>query len=444
MPNNPRNIAFLSLLRTHLSDVRLLLFLAAGLTGVVVQWLHPADSGDEMMRLAGNLAATGSYRDPFRVMATGPTAMNPPLYPLMVACLMRILKLPTLVYQAIVLGSIIANAVTAILFPRVAKLFFNDELPGVAASLLWVTMMPCFPGWDTSYTATGVLLFCLLTGGINVGGWRAFRKASWAGVVAGLLFLLNPSVLLVLAPWMAYTVWCAQESRASTVRALTIALGGLAVSVCLWCTRNYLVLGAFTTRTNLGPTLYASNNDCATPSLVSEEFSGCYQEHHPNTNPAEAQAVKRFGEVRYDRLKTDEVERWIASHKHRFLRLSLSRAAAFWFPTIETTPANLAKQLPDRRGSEVVQSWIDQQNLAAYSIRIATILSIAGFVLMVRNREPVVWFVAAAFVTYPILYYVVVSDMRYRYPILWLTLLSAGYLIRLLEPNKAHPNHSPA
>ena len=28
------------------------------------------------------------------------------------------------------------------------------------------------------------------------------------------------------------------------------------------------------------------------------------------------------------------------------------------------------------------------------------------------------------------MYYVVVSDMRYRYPILWLSLLPAGYFLR--------------
>ena len=31
---------------------------------------------------------------------------------------------------------------------------------------------------------------------------------------------------------------------------------------------------------------------------------------------------------------------------------------------------------------------------------------------------------------YPPLYYVVVSDVRYRYPVLWITLLAAGFGIR--------------
>jgi hypothetical protein len=39
-------------------------------------------------------------------------------------------------------------------------------------------------------------------------------------------------------------------------------------------------------------------------------------------------------------------------------------------------------------------------------------------------------FVLAVGAIYPLMYYIVVSDVRYRYPILFLSLLSAGYFIR--------------
>ncbi|MFC5864336.1 hypothetical protein ACFPT7_18665 [Acidicapsa dinghuensis] len=434
MLNLTRTRAFLKLLRTHRSDVHLLLFLAAGLVGVVIQWIHPADAGDEMMRLAQNIVSTGSYRDPFRVMATGPTAMNPPLYPLMVAFLIRILRLPSLVYLAAVLGSMIANAVTAVLLPRIANVFFADELPGIAASILWIGMMPCLPGWDTSYTVAGILLFCLLIAVPSESKGRELQATLLAGVIAGLLFLLNPSVLLVVIPWMAYTVWRAEGSRSKAVRNALIACSVLAVAIFGWCTRNYLVLGAFVTRTNLGATMYASNNDCATPSLISEEFDGCYQAHHPNTNPAEAQAVLSLGEVRYDRLKTQETKQWIASHEGQFLQLTAERFIAFWFPVVEKIPPDFVSRSVGRGGSQAAQSWIAEQNVTAYVMRFATVLSIPGLIVMMRRREPVIWFIIAALALYPLLYYVVVSDMRYRYPVLWISLLAAGYLIRLLEP----------
>jgi hypothetical protein len=49
--------------------------------------------------------------------------------------------------------------------------------------------------------------------------------------------------------------------------------------------------------------------------------------------------------------------------------------------------------------------------------------------LMARRRQAVLVFILAVSAIYPILYYVVVSDMRYRYPMLGLSLLPAGFLI---------------
>jgi len=57
-------------------------------------------------------------------------------------------------------------------------------------------------------------------------------------------------------------------------------------------------------------------------------------------------------------------------------------------------------------------------------------LSLPGVVLMVRRREAVAVYILTVSVIYPLMYYIVVSDMRYRYPVLWLSLLPAGYLVR--------------
>ena len=45
------------------------------------------------------------------------------------------------------------------------------------------------------------------------------------------------------------------------------------------------------------------------------------------------------------------------------------------------------------------------------------------------RRVPAAWFLLTVAAIYPLLYYVVVSDVRYRYPVLWLSLLCAGYLL---------------
>ena len=53
-------------------------------------------------------------------------------------------------------------------------------------------------------------------------------------------------------------------------------------------------------------------------------------------------------------------------------------------------------------------------------------LSVPGLVLMAWRCERATYFLAVLLV-YPLMYYVVVTDMRYRYPILWISALAAGY-----------------
>lgn len=87
---------------------------------------------------------------------------------------------------------------------------------------------------------------------------------------------------------------------------------------------------------------------------------------------------------------------------------------------------------------DLLRRWVEQRNRTAYAIWTITGLSLPGLVLMARRRELVTVFVVAVLAIYPLMYYVVVSDMRCRYPVLWLSLLAAGYFARavLSLPNK--------
>ena len=163
-------------------------------------------------------------------------------------------------------------------------------------------------------------------------------------------------------------------------------------------------------RTNFGMSVYASNNDCASASLVEDERGDCYQRHHPNTSRDEAHLVRTLGEVAYDRKRTADAVHWMASHPGRFRRLTLERFREFWFPLPEDHPYTTA----------VV--WF------------ITALSIPGLILMAWRRERVIFFLLPVLAVYPLMYYIVVTDMRYRYPILWISALAAGYLVTVLKP----------
>ena len=93
------------------------------------------------------------------------------------------------------------------------------------------------------------------------------------------------------------------------------------------------------------------------------------------------------------------------SNTSRIVRLTFARFREFWFP-------------PKEPGTYY-------QGLAVWWM---TLLSIPGLVLLFRYREPALGFILSVLVLYPLVYYLVVTDLRYRYPVLWLSLLPVGYL----------------
>jgi hypothetical protein len=358
--------------------------------------------GCEMVGIARSLVMQGIYGNPFDVLHdTGPTAANPPIYPLFLAVLMEVFKYWHRVGIAAAASNVVANALTAAWLPKISKAFYGDLWPGILGSILWLASEPLMPSWDTSFTVAGLLFFCLFT--TSSLRSKHFVSALLAGVIAGIVFLLNPSSLLIFLPWMIYLVI---HRRAATLRQTAIVLSTLTLIISVWVGRNYLQLGAFVVRTNLGMTLYASDNDCAEASLHADEANNCYQSNHPNVNIREAELLRTVGEVQYDRERTADAELWIRTHQDRFWRLTFERFRQFWLPPLY------------------------DNSLGICVIWAASVLSVPGLLLMILRREPVTWFILTVLLIYPLMYYVVVSDVRYRYPVLWISLLPAGYFIR--------------
>jgi hypothetical protein len=265
--------------------------------------------------------------------------------------------------------------------------------------------MPMMPSWDVGYSVAGILLFIVFCGSSIQKGETAVVRGLVAGVIAGVLFLLNPASLLVIAPWIVFQFLLGRNRRYVLRFGLVLATIVFLMAFA-WSWRNDRQLGAFVIRTNLGMTLYSSNNDCAESSLLKNTARNCYQTHHPNTSVAEAQLLRQMGEVAYDRKRIDDTKLWIRANPARFAELTKTRFVEFWFPPL------------------------DENVVATYTIWIATALALPGLVLMALRRQSMAWYIVAVLVLYPMLYYIVVSDVRYRYPVLWLTLLAAGFCIQ--------------
>jgi hypothetical protein len=390
------------------AEISFVLFVLGGVVGLVnLNTTLPFGKGFEMYALATNLATHGAYANPFLVLATGPSAVAPPLYPLLLALFMKVLRAPAFVLLAAALGNVIANALAAALLPRVSWLFFGNAVPGIAAAVFWLMAAQLMPSWDASYTVAALLFFCLFSAA-TVGKKRVIFSGVSTGLLAGALLLLNPVSLLVFVPWLVHLLVLHQAAMKHTAAYCCIVLGTAALVVFPWTLRNYHQFGSFLVRTGLGLNIYISNNDCSRTSMFEDLHSGCAAIYQPDFNLREARAVRDLGELDYDHQRMAEAEAWMRAHPDRFLHLTVSRFFAFWFPPGEEHP------------------------FKAGVIRVFTLLSIPGLALMAYRRVRVTAFTLFVLSVYPLVYYVVVSEIRFRYPILWLSMLPAGYFVHWL------------
>jgi len=427
----------LDLLRSNQRDVSLVLFILAGLIGVLSQSVLPARHGGERWNLAWNLAEHGSFANPLSTIPTGPTAGDPPLASVLTAGLILLFRVPFLIYLSSALLSILANAMSAALLPRVSRVFFGDPVPGMLGAVFWLFTMQVIPGWDTNYATVSLLGFVCLTAAIFRGEMK--RTAVWtlvAGLWAGCMCLLNPSTLLVWLPWLIF-LYCKAGIRSRRAMLASGTIAAIAfVMVMGWSARNEKAVGAFAVRTGLGLELYVSNNDCAEPTIMEEQLNGCFHKLHPNSNVAEAEKFRQLGEVAYDKIRSADAKAWIHAHPGRFADLTLSRIRDFWFPNAVPIPSGYSFE-ENFGDPDYMRKWNFREKRIAYSIWVVTLLSIPGYWLMLRDRRPVAWFSAVSLAIYPLMYYITITEVRYRDPVLWLSLLEAGYfLTRILGREK--------
>jgi hypothetical protein len=109
--------------------------------------------------------------------------------------------------------------------------------------------------------------------------------------------------------------------------------------------------------------------------------------------------MNRLGEVEYNRNRLALALSWIRHNPYRFVELTGGRFLQFWFPG------------------------------EAYSFWLLTALAIPGAIWIRRQRQWTGSVLLAICTLYPLVYYIAETTPRYRYPILWVSLLQAGYAL---------------
>ncbi|MDR3699196.1 MAG: hypothetical protein P4L56_06140 [Candidatus Sulfopaludibacter sp.] len=359
----------------------------------------------ESVDVARSLAAGKGFADPFGALETGPTAHVAPLLPLILAGVLRLTGDTPRFTLVVMVLCVALHALHMVLLLPLSRLLLADFRPGVWAALYAsiVPTMPVFPQWEVIWSATGAMLFCLATARLVRSRRPYWIQGAAGGALCGLLLLLNPAQLMLCGAWMAY-LWFRDRIplRQWTILAVSFLVAA-ALVLAPWTIRNQRQFGAlFLVRDNFGLELYSSNADCADARDYINGLNGCHERMQANLNVHEAELVRDMGEVNYNRSRLAIAKQWIHDHPARFAGLALRRFREFWFPS------------PGEAGPY------------AYSVWVVTALSIAGLILMARRRNPAVLAILAILALYPAVYYVVQSAPRFRFPILWVSLLPAG------------------
>jgi len=351
---------------------------------------------NELQHVAHNLAG-GAFSGPF-ACETGPTAIVAPGYPAVLAAIYRWLPNPE-IYIGIF--NSLVSALTYALLPVVATSLEFGAAAGIAGGFLGA-LAPYLPVLEARGAWESPLLTLLLVAAlILMPRPPTVRMDLLRGCVWGLTFLIGPQVLPIFMVLVAYVCWRGQWKSALSMSVVAMMV------VSPWIVRNYVELDhVFWIRSGAGLELQMSNNPGAQAQFDDNLARSESYIVHPSLPSGACQVVQQIGEVTYfNRLGAQALE-WIRENPGRFFRLTTDRVWYFWLPPFDS-----------------LIRWL-------YCV-VLTALGLAGGIFIVfKNKSKIASTVVVAVLgMFPLFYYVVAANPRYRSPIQPILILSAMYIL---------------
>ena len=360
--------------RSHLWYVLLLATLARLVTAAFCFHLSPipplASWGYESIAIAQSIHDLHGFSSPFFV-PSGPTAILPPLYPLLLALAIAIFGSGVVAATVIIAVQIALSLLTILIVMFVARTHFGVRTANIAGFLCAICPPVFFQSlfiWDTTLSAllliAGVALAPLLT-------WTRAQSAA-AGATLALAALLNPALL---PPLLGVLAWSAWRSR----KVPWLALAAFPIILSPWPIRNAVVMHSFIPlRSNFGFELWAGNQPGHNGQFTRYET--------PIYNSAELQQYLSQGEVAYMRDKGAVAKAYIAAHPGEYARWCGRRILQFWAGTSGYAPAPATPSL--------------------------SILGIGGLAILWRRRQLFSLF-AFPLALFPLIYYITHAEPRF-------------------------------
>jgi 4-amino-4-deoxy-L-arabinose transferase-like glycosyltransferase len=373
--------------------------------------------GWEMGRIAQSLAQGNGFANPFET-PTGPTAWEPPVYPLLMAGVYKIFGVYTPLSAFVLLAiNSFFSALTSVPIFYLARRSFGLKIAKWSAwtwalfpyAMYWAVKWI----WETSITmflvATLVLVTMRLAEGRKLSEWIGW-SALW-----GFGALMNPSILSLLPFFALWVIWQLSRQRKPWIAQALVAVVVFWVCIAPWLVRNYRTFHRpVFLRTNFGAEFRMGNGPGANGTWMSYI--------HPTHNVLEFARYKQLGEIEYVKMRKEEAIAWIKANPGTFARNTAARFAYYW----TSVPWSGAIMPP--------------KNILFLT---SSIMAFWGLLLMGKQRRPGWLLFASALFFYPLVYYFVFPHPRYRAPLEPLIAILIVFLISQTSTlQKKHPELS--
>jgi 4-amino-4-deoxy-L-arabinose transferase-like glycosyltransferase len=361
--------------------------------------------GWEMGWVARALASGHGFSSPYYPWS-GPTAMQPPLYPFLLSLVFRLFGIYSLT-SAFVILTINSLLSTLTCIPVYFSAKYSIGLRGAKISA-WVWALYPFAiyfsaGRVWEYALTGLLLttcFCIaqrIHGSSQPVAWIGF------GALYGIMAYSNPTTMSTLPFLLAFALYQAHRERRPWVLNGALTLLAFIAVVTPWTIRNYRALGVVVPmRDNLWLELYADNFGNAPYDRTSPPTAD--NRPYPASSPVEMKKYLAMGEIPYLAQKRAMALDDLKYHPHYafLVTKTLRRILYYWTGYWSFSAAELRDQ-PFTPGS-------------VFYISTMTLFMVLGIRQLWRTNPTGLIPYLLLIGSFPITYYLTHPLLDYRHP----------------------------
>ncbi len=364
----------------------------------------------EARHFARSLIERGDFTNPYVPDAHLPSAHRAPLHPVILAGAYALLgDMKAGFHFLVYFFLILASALGCVLIYLAVRRRLDERIARVASILLVLypgsVYYSCNSIGDPGFVA--VALCGVILTAIYLADKATLCSAVCFGVVTGLAALLNPNTLSVACGLSLSAVFANKDRSKLRRQSGLVMLAWLIATVIVmpWLVRNRLAFDEWVfIRCNFGMEFLAAHRSEGNYHIFAEAF--------PLNEPAEADRLRKLGEVGYSKDCFLRAREWIKESPLRFARLTAIRFVYFWADQVYTG---------------------DLKFLTPILIGSFHAMGFCGIVLALRRRERALVFLIPILL-YPCIYYITHVQARYRFPIdTFLLVFAAYFLVELVD-----------